>query len=439
MDTKLLWRIHNWLGLYTGVVIAFLCITGAAALFRPEIDRALNPHLTKVEKQNNTVSLTEVVERVLESHPDKQLFEVELPKEHLDTWNIRLKPNEAAPLFPMFWEVFVNPYTGEILGERNYYKTFSYYLRNIHVRFYEAEFGRQIIGLAGIALLISTITGFLIYGKFMKSQSFGEIRKKNTRITHGDIHKMIGVATLVFNFVIAITGAWLGLQVYLMKAVDMDLPNSYIRQEKLLSKSEDTAFPLDYDTILDRVQAEFPEMHPWYIRPTTNGEALIHVYGNVKGQTYERRSNKLVLNKEDYAKLHRYNISEQGFGDILYFVQESFHFGDFAGLPLKLLYCFLALCSAYLSLSGFIIYLERTKKHREKEADITPVNTILKKWSLGMLFFLVIIAILSTNYGIGIPSLIVTILVYGFFLTLIIRGLGKGLIQKFKSGKNLMT
>ncbi|UCS94645.1 PepSY domain-containing protein [Echinicola marina] len=437
MDTKLLWRIHNWLGLYTGVVIAFLCITGAAALFRPEIDRALNPHLTKVEKQSKTVSLTEAVNKALAANPDKNLFEVELPKAYVDTWNIRLKPKEAQDLYPMFWEVYINPYTGEILGQRNYFESFSYYLRNIHVRFYEAEYGRQIVGLAGIALLISTLTGFLIYGKFMKTHAFGEIRKKNTRITQGDIHKMIGVATLVFNFVIAVTGAWLGLQAYLMQAADMELPNSYIRHEKPLSKADDTVFPLDYDLIMNRIQEEFPEMQPWNIRPTTNGEALIHIYGNVKGQTYERRTNKLVLDKADYRQLHRYNISEQDFGDKLFFVQESFHFGDFAGLPLKLLYCFLALCSAYLSLSGFIIYLERTKK--QKASNPQPISTTLTKWSLGMLSFLVVTAILSMHYGIGIPSLIVTSLVYGSLLIFIIKSLGIMLLRKLKPSKSLRS
>ncbi|AWW30501.1 hypothetical protein DN752_10400 [Echinicola strongylocentroti] len=425
MDNKLLWKIHNWVGLYVGVVIAFLSITGAAALFRPEVDRLLNPHLTKVTPQSAQVSLTTAVEEVLASHPDHELFEIELPKAYLDTWNIRLRPRDPDPMQPTFWEVFVNPYTGEVLGERNYFKSFSYFLRNVHVRLYEAQYGRQLVGLAGIALVISTITGLLIYGKFTKKQSFGKIRRKNLRITQADLHKFIGIGALAFNLVIAITGAWLGLQVYLMQAIDMDQPNGFVRSEKPFTPEEDTNYALDYEAVLATTMREFPALKVWNIRPTTNGEGIIQVLGNVQGQAYERRSNKLFLDKRDFNVQRKYNISEQGFGEKLYYVQESFHFGDFGGLPLKLLYCILALSSAFLSLSGFIIYLERTKKKRSRKPDYVPLKPLLIRWGGGMAAFIVVVAILSTNFGIAVPSLLVSTGVYGFFLYLVVRALWK--------------
>ncbi|GGF34691.1 PepSY-associated TM helix domain-containing protein [Echinicola rosea] len=425
MDNKLIWKIHNWVGLYVGVVIAFLSITGAAALFRPEVDRLLNPHLTKAAPQPDQVSLTGAVEEVLATHPDHELFEVELPKAYLDTWNIRLRPKDPDPMQPTFWEVFVNPYTGEVLGERNYFKSFSYFLRNIHVRLYEAQFGRQLVGLAGIALLISTITGLLIYGKFTKKQEFGNIRKKNLRITQADLHKFVGITALAFNLVIAITGAWLGLQVYLMQAVGMDQPNGFVRKEKPFTVEEDTNYALDYEEVLETTRKEFPALQVWNIRPTTNGEGIIQVLGNVQGQAYERRSNKLFLDKKDFSVHRKYNISEQGLGEKLYYVQESFHFGDFGGLPLKLLYCVLAIGSSFLSLSGFIIFLERTKKKRSQKPSYVPLKPLLLRWGAGMAVFIIIVAILSTNFGIAVPSLLVTTGIYGFFIYLIIKAIWK--------------
>ncbi|QDH78693.1 PepSY domain-containing protein [Echinicola soli] len=423
MDNKLLWKIHNWIGLYVGVVIAFLSITGAAALFRPEVDRLLNPLLTKVTPQPDQVSLTTAVEAVLATHPNHELFEIELPKEYLDTWNIRLRPKDPDPIQPTVWEVFVNPYSGEVLGERNYFKSFSYFLRNIHVRLYEAQYGRQLVGLAGIALLISTITGLLIYGRFTKKQAFGKIRKKNLRITQADLHKFVGISALAFNLAIAITGAWLGLQVYLMQGFDMKQPNGFVRNEKVFTADQDANYALDYEAVLETTGKEFPALKVWNIRPTTNGEGIIQVLGNVQGQAYERRSNKLFLDKKDFSVQRKYNISDQGFGDKLYYVQESFHFGDFGGLPLKLLYCVLALGSAFLSLSGFIIFLERTKKARSQRSDYVPLRPLLIRWGGGMAAFIIVVAILSTNFGIAVPSLLVTTGIYGFFLYLIIKAI----------------
>jgi uncharacterized iron-regulated membrane protein len=423
MNKNLLWKIHNWLGLYTGIIIVFLSITGAAALFRPEIDRLLNPELTKVADSTEKASLTAAVNKVLPSHSDKYLFEVEMPKGNLDSWIIRMMPKEKSSLNPMIWEVFVNPHTGEILGERNYFKSFSYFLRNIHVRFYEAYYGRQIVGLAGIALFLSTITGLLIYGKFMKKQPFGKIRKSKLRITQADIHKLVGISSLAFNLMIGITGAWLGLQAYLMVVLNIDQPNNFTRSEKVLDARDDLNYKLDFDAIYEKSRIAFPNMIPWFIRPTTNGEGIVQVLGNVPGQAYERRSNKLVFDKQDHSLLFKYNIDDQDFGSKLYFVQESFHFGDFAGLPLKFLYCLLALSSGFLSLSGFIIYLERTRKSKSQMGEVIPLKPLLIKWTLGIFGTIIFIGIMSTQIGLGIPSILVGLAFYGFFIFIIIKKL----------------
>ncbi|MEM1136692.1 MAG: PepSY-associated TM helix domain-containing protein [Bacteroidota bacterium] len=418
---KLIWKIHSWVGLYAGVAIAFLSVTGAAALFRIELDQLFNASLRKVEITGEKIPLTPIVEKVLAAHPDKYLFEVELPKEQNGSWNLRLFPIEKRKLFPVIWEVFVNPYNGEILGERNYYRTFNYYLRNIHVRFYEGFFGRQIVGLAGLALLISTITGFLIYGKFMKKQFFGNIRKKNLRVSQADYHKLIGITTLSFNLMIAITGAWLGLQTYLQKWLAIERPNTFVRTEKPIEKVIDRDFVFNYDSVYQAARQNFPELIPLYLRPSENGSRTVMVIGDVPRQAYERNSNKIVFDKENYSMLYKYNISDDDFGGKLFYVQESFHFGDFGGIWLKLFYCFLALTSGFLALSGFIIYLKRAEKKRKEKPSFVELKPLLIRWSGIIIGFCIFTGMLSLIWGIGIPTLIVMITFYGFLLFLVIK------------------
>src|SRR5689334_22620287 len=43
-DKQLLWRIHHWAGLYAGIVIGMLSLTGALAVFIPEIDALILKH-----------------------------------------------------------------------------------------------------------------------------------------------------------------------------------------------------------------------------------------------------------------------------------------------------------------------------------------------------------------------------------------------------------
>lgn len=110
-----LWAIHSWVGLYAGIFIAFFGLAGAMAIFRFEFDNLLNPHLRTVNPGHGKVQLSPVVEKIKQQHLDKYLFEIELPSNSKGSWNVRLFASDAGRLFPVLWEVFVNPYTGEIL------------------------------------------------------------------------------------------------------------------------------------------------------------------------------------------------------------------------------------------------------------------------------------------------------------------------------------
>ena len=420
-----LWAIHSWTGLYAGIAIAFLSLTGAMAVFRFEFDTLLNPHLRTVNPRHEKVQVSPVIEKIKQQHPDKYLFEIELPSNSKGSWNVRLFANDAGRLFPVLWEVFVNPYTGEVLGERNYYKTFSYYLRNLHVRFYEGFFGREIVGLAGLALLVSTVTGFLIYGRFMKKQAFGIIRKKNLRVSQADYHKLIGVVALIFNFMIAMTGAWFGLQTYLQKWMSIERPNTFHTQGQPFDKKEDLAYPVNFDRAYDEARKHFPTLIPTLLRPSVNGDGTITVIGDVPRQVYERNSNKIILDKRDYQPLFVYNISEANTGAKVFFVQEALHFGDFGGLGLKVLYCFLGLTSGFLSLTGFIVYLERVKKSRKEKPGFVALRPLLWQYTSGILAFCLVIAILSLIWGIGIPTLIVETLFYAGLAFLLLKKLAR--------------
>lgn len=431
MKKNTLWKIHSWTGLYFGVIIAFLSITGAAALFRTEIDELLNPKLYQVETQKTKVSLTQTVEKITAAHPDKYVFEVEFTAHDKGTWNVRLSPEKTSEYFPVFWEVFVNPYNGEILGERNYYQTFSYYLRNIHVRFYEGLYGRQIVGLAGIALLISTITGLFIYGRFMKRMLFATIRKKNVRIAQADYHKLIGIVALFFNLMIAVTGTWLGLQAYLMDWFNIKQPNKYVSIQKTLSEEADKSLAFNWDATYQVARHQFPELMPISMRPSTNGDATVSLLGDVPAQIYERNTNKIVLDKTNYKVLHKYNTNDQKIGAKIYYVQEALHFGDFGGIVLKFFYCLLGLTSGFLSLSGFIIYLERNKPKAAKTEQTNYLKPKLLIWTGGIMGFCLIIAVLSVWLSIGIPTIIVSTIFYLLLLFFVIRAIILAIKHKF--------
>lgn len=417
---KKMWAIHSWVGLYAGIVIAILSITGVAALFKVEMDHLLNPHLFKVEEKNTQVDVNPVIDSLIAQHSPGALYGVTLPKEKDDSW-IATFILESGGLVPIQLEVFIDPYTGKILGQRDFYYTFAFFLRNIHVRLYEGLYGRQIVGLAGLALLISTITGFWIYGGFMKKQFFAVIRTKNLRIKMADYHKLIGVATLLFNLMIAITGAWLGLQAYLEPLIVGDRPGEYEIVNKPLKSEEDKVYPFNYEEVHTQTRKLFPEFIPSFVIPSTDGSRKITVTGTVPRTAFERERFQITLDKKNLNELYRYDIRKASFGDKVFYIQESLHFGDYGGIILKLVYAFFGITSGFLALTGFIVYLKRTESSRKEKPKFIDLKPLLLRWSYGLLGVIALIAVLHLNFGVLIPTLMVIVSLYISLIFLILR------------------
>lgn len=424
-NSRLLWKIHSWLGLYTGIFIAFLSITGAAVVFKDEIDVLYDLHLYKVEEEGRRFSYSQLYQK-LQNHVDQydsslRISAIGLPQQADEAFYISCAkaPVADAGLWQkaqgyQYMQFFINPYTGEILGHRDYYKSLSFFLRNLHVRFFDNYFGRPAAGIFGIALVVSTIIGFMIYGHFMKKAAVFAIRRKNYRQLYADWHKLVGVLSLFFNLMIAITGAWLGMQGYYMKWFAIENPGVFIR-EKVISPQQDKHLSFDIDHILSQTAVEFPALVPTAIYPSSDGQRKVEVVGNIPSLVYEINRHKMVWDKVSYQPLFKFNIHQQDFGTKLYMVQEALHFGNFGGFLLKLFYVFLGLASGFLSITGYYIYLKRKKSHFKWAA-----RTIILLYAGLIVLIYTGVAIGHFAVGANVISLLFVIFLYSLLLILII-------------------
>lgn len=409
---KFYWRLHHWVGLYTGILIGMLSLTGALAVFIPEIDSLVKRHYyqafaSPLSGQYPMVGSS--ISALIEEFPEYKSLSVHLPRTQKDVAVIELTYPENGKTAR--YEFFVDSGRDKIVGKRLWQNTFANYLRQIHVRLYEGKWGRQLVGIAGVGLVLVSVTGLLIYGNFMKRQKWPQIRKKmNLRIQMADWHKVIGISALAFNLVIGLTGAWLGLQPWLMKLFSISTPGQS-RLERMVEPEVDRGMKIDWNMIIPSVNKNFPELEPSQINISTNGMAAITVRGSVKGQIFERNTNTIVLSKNDYRPLFKYDLKERPLSEKFYYIQEALHFGDFGGMGLKILYAFLGLTSGFLSISGFVIFLYRKNKKSEHNRSSTFRMVFLV--SLMCILFMSVIAFISMNLGYSRASSIAGILING--------------------------
>ncbi len=428
---KLYWRLHHWVGLYTGILIGILSLTGAVAVFIPEIDALILKHhyrATSAVSASEVLQFGNSIDSLIRRYPDYSSLAISLPE----------KPGEVAQV-----DLIVAPKNGEfqrhdffidvsedrIMGQRDHQNSLANYLRQMHVRLYDGYWGRQLVGIGGLALAIVAITGLLIYGNFMKKQAWLEFRKKiNIRIIMADWHKILGIGALAFNLVIAITGAWLGLQPWLMRWFEINTPNTF-RAPIVMEAETDKTLHVNWEEILEATKREFPALQPRYLVSSTNGSGSVAVRGNIKGQIYERDINVLIVSKTDHTPIFKYDVREQPFGHKLYFVQEALHFGDFGGLLLKVLYAILGLTSGFLSISGFVIFLFRSSKKKAHSVTNPWKTTVV--YSMLVLLFLIVIALISLFIGYTPASMAAAIIINTLLIALLGYALARYLIGKY--------
>lgn len=406
---RFFWRLHHWVGLYTGMLIGVLSITGAVAVFIPEIDALIQKHHYNAVSSPSSSGVPHFgrsVDTLISQYPDYRSLAITLPEQPGHAVQVDLITPAGGTTTR--YDFFIDGGTDRLLGQRDHQNSLANYLRQMHVRLYEGYWGRQLVGIGGLALAIVAITGLIIYGNFMKRQVWPAVRNRmNIRIVMADWHKLIGISALAFNLVIALTGAWLGLQPWLIRWFDITIPNRYV-PAMVMEPAADRALAVDWFGILDAAQTEFPDLQPRRIVPSTNGSGTVTIRGNIRGAVYERDINFLVLSKTDYQPVFKYDVRQQPFGHKFYFIQEALHFGDFGGLWLKALYALLGLTSGFLSISGFVIYLFRRKKKKPHKAD--PLKTTFV-YSMIALLFLVVIALISLFIGYTQASFVAGIII----------------------------
>src|SRR5690606_5067541 len=191
-NKKLFWRLHHWVGLYTGILIGVLSLTGAVAVFIPEIDELIVKHYYDAASAPSPSGIPQFgksIDSLIKRYPDYSSLTINLPDQDGQTAKVdmTIRPPDQDDL--VRYDFFIDAGMDRIVGQRNQQNSLANYLRQMHVRLYEGYWGRQLVGLGGIALAVVTITGLLIYGNFMKKQAWPNLRKTlDMRIIMADWH-----------------------------------------------------------------------------------------------------------------------------------------------------------------------------------------------------------------------------------------------------------
>lgn len=351
-------QLHSWFGLFTGIFLLLLGISGSLLVFYEEQDHWLNKRLLTVEPAGPRLSLDSLYRITTARYPAVDgLAWLNPDAEPNQAYNFRIYLNDTKLHTYDLGILTLNPYTGQMLREgRNdeLQSGIMHWLFQFHFSFHLGMPGAALTAIFGLTMLISILTGLIVYRKFIwKVLTFKvRINRKNWRTISSDLHRIVGVWTLVLNMVIFFTGFWMNL--FALK--------KEVWQNELKPTPSNTRFEQSFDSLLSAAKSQMPDLEPSYVYLPTQPLRQFSVSGNITGQNpiWGRGFISLNAHTGEVTSLRR--PSSLSFSEKIEATVYPLHVGNYGGVLVKLLYVIIGLSPGVLSITGFFLWARRKRK-----------------------------------------------------------------------------
>jgi len=428
---------HLYLGIFAGIIVAFVGVTGSILTFQDEIDEALNPALFQVPVQKQMLSFPQVVDIIHKKYPNLSYSYVVIPE--------KKKPGSTYELFNTVAEeqVFINPYNGNIVGRRNYESSFIAIVTELHVSLFIPVIGRYFVGICTLILLILTISGLRLWipakWKFLRQmltvKFSGSFKRQNY-----DWHNVLGFYTAPVVIVLSLTGFLISFSVLfipLLFLLNGESPKGVASLLNAQSTIQKNNIPIDMANVLKIASLQMPEAEVRGVAMPANKQGSYRLdlmkdgfpsSGQRQMLSLDQYSGKVLLNSNK-------DFPEVGLAYLSWLT--PLHYGSFGGMPTKIIALIGGLIPLILCITGFIIWWPRLKKQqrdqrkgKKKIAEKTVLNVQvltgpyllfhLKKGLVYGLWMLLFAAICGGIYGLVAGAFVQAALFTVLFCTLLI-------------------
>jgi uncharacterized iron-regulated membrane protein len=229
------------------------------------------------------------------------------------------------------------------------------------------------LGAMGTLFVAAIVSGVVLYAPFMRKLPFGTLRtSRSMRLKWLDYHNLIGIVALAWMMVVGVTGVINTLATPIMQLW---------QQTELAEMTREYAGagalpPASYgslDKAMAAARAAVPKANPQFIAFPGGVYSSKHHYAIFfQGDTplTERLLTPALIDAETGAfttarPMPWYNQALS--------LSQPLHFGDYGGLPLKILWALLTLFTIVVLMTG--LYLWLGKRRTSTEAHVREVET----------------------------------------------------------------
>ncbi|MES1256485.1 MAG: PepSY domain-containing protein [Acidobacteriota bacterium] len=202
---RAVWRWHFYAGLFVVPFMLMLAITGIIYLFKPQLDAWMYRDLLFVTPGPVALAAESQLDTARGSHAGATPLSLTAGAAADRSTQVNLVLADGREM-----AVFVDPYIGRVLGERNERRNLQYYALKLHGELLLGTVGDWIVELAACWALVLLVTGVYLWWPRDGLRLWGvwlpRLSRHSSRIFWRDLHSVTGIYSSVLVAFLLITG-----------------------------------------------------------------------------------------------------------------------------------------------------------------------------------------------------------------------------------------
>ena len=378
--------VHSWTGLLAGFALFVAFYAGALTVFHDDIAAWQNPPWRAAADAH--VSMDTLIQRLLAQHPDAR-----------DDFGIVL-PRDSSHAAYAYWEAkdgsrFATASQIETPRAEASENELADFVYALHDSLGLPVVGLYLMGIVSVLYGLALLTGILIHLPQLVKDFFAMRVGRNLKRLWQDAHNAIGVISLPFHVIFAVTGALFclfGITLAALNTVAFDgkLFDAFAKATATtpsVTVSGASATMLGTDELIARARSEALKngvtmFEPDYMHFVHYGDS--NAVAEVRGLSQHTLGSygTVAMNAHDGRVLDTFVGDTYTLNGISYASLFGLHFGSFGGRTVQWLYFILGLAGAFLFYSGNLLWIESRRKRRH--ADQPRKTLVMARATVGV-------------------------------------------------------
>ncbi|MBR8827408.1 MAG: PepSY domain-containing protein [Gomphosphaeria aponina SAG 52.96 = DSM 107014] len=343
--------LHRYAGIIPGILLVIIGITGSLLIWAEQIDSFLNAQLLKVTPNSTQINIQTVIDTAQKYYPDFQVHRIIVPQKSDEVYTVMMISPEDE-----LRDVYLNPYNGEITGERPWNESIGGFLIELHVNLFAGDIGEKIVGICGGIFWLISITGIMLWRGWFKLKNALKIRWRSPyQIINYDLHQVVGIVSVIILILLAFTGAamifWTPVESFVYSITNTPLLDAEIQSE-IVANVE----PLKIEDILQKAKTKFPEGEILKVFPAKQPEDPVVIWMELPKENEFNKTPWLSFDQYTGEVLQIDNGKENSLASRIMNGLAVIHFGKYGGIVTEIIYFLVGLAPLILLITGLVIW-----------------------------------------------------------------------------------